>query len=224
MFLNVGHKGMKTNLPEVFTQSGLFGRNLREVYLRGEVPMSEANVEQHEVEDPQPQINDEDVTANEVEDTTRGEWFKFGIVAVVLLFTVLIIALLRPLIFGKIVPAVLGENQPAAPLVSSPTEAETIKPDSEAEDAVVEEEVAEPEESAESPTDGVEEVTEPEQPADFPTAVPAQNHTVQVGETLTAIAKQYSTTVQAIVEANNIPNPNRVNAGTELIIPVGSDQ
>ncbi len=86
------------------------------------------------------------------------------------------------------------------------------------------EDVAEPEEPAASSTDDTEDVAEPEEPADFPTAVPTQTHIVQAGETLTAIARQYNSTVQAIVDANNIANPNRVDAGTELIIPVGSDQ
>ncbi|MCP4416054.1 MAG: LysM peptidoglycan-binding domain-containing protein [Chloroflexi bacterium] len=72
------------------------------------------------------------------------------------------------------------------------------------------------------PTDAPEETTpEPKNPEDFPTAVPAQTHTVQVGETLTAIAQRYSITVQAIVTANNIPNPDRVNVGTQLLIPAG---
>jgi LysM repeat protein len=193
--------------------------------------MSEANVEQQEIEEQPAQANHERILyANEdiiviEEDDVRGELVKFGIVAVILLFTVLIIALLRPLIFGKIVPAVLGENQPAAPLVSSPTEAETIKPDSEEaiEEGVVEEETVE--ETAVPPTDDSEEAApEPENPEDFPTAVPAQIHTVQVGETLTAIAKQYNSTVQSIVDANKISNPNSVNAGTQLIIPVDSNQ
>ena len=88
--------------------------------------MSEANAEQNEVdEQPMPVEAEAEVGAEE----TQGEWLKFGIVAIVLLFTVLIIALLRPLIFGRIVPAVLGEGQPVAPLVNSETEAETIKPE-----------------------------------------------------------------------------------------------
>ncbi|VAW42498.1 hypothetical protein MNBD_CHLOROFLEXI01-4070 [hydrothermal vent metagenome] len=208
--------------------------------------MSEANVEQQEVEEQPAQGNREQVLhANEdiiviEEDDARGEWVKFGVLAVILLFTVLIIALLRPLIFGKIVPAVLGENQPAAPLINSESEAETIKPDAEeaVEEGMVEEEAAEEsaEESAEeaaeepaeepavSPADDSGEAVEPENPEDFPTAVPAQTHTVQVGETLTAIAKQYNSTVQSIVDANDISNPNSVNAGTKLIIPVSAGQ
>lgn len=187
--------------------------------------MSEANVEQDEVDRQRPQNIDEHILHADETEGTRGEWLKFGIVAVVLLFTVLIIALLRPLIFGKIIPAVLGEGQLVAPLVSSESEVETLKQDLEAEedDAVIEEEDV-VEETAVSPTDSAEEVAEPENPEDFPTAVPAQTHTVQPGETLTAIAQRYNVTVSDIVTANNITNPNRVNAGTELIIPIGSEQ
>jgi LysM repeat protein len=191
--------------------------------------MSEANVEQYEVADQPTQINHEpaltdegNTTVQEEEADARGEMLKFGVLVVVLLFTVLIIALLRPLIFGKVVPAVLGENQPAAPLVSSPSEAETIKQDAAAEEVEQEDVMEEP---AVSPTDTPEEtVAEPKNPEDFPTAVPAQSHTVQPGETLSAIARQYSVTVSAIVTANNITNPNRINAGTELIIPVSEGQ
>ncbi len=44
-------------------------------------------------------------------------------------------------------------------------------------------------------------------------------HTVQAGENLTRIAHQYGTTVQAIVQANNITNPSLIFAGQVLIIP-----
>ena len=186
--------------------------------------MSETNAEQNEaVEEQTTQVNYEVI---EAEENTQGELLKFGIAAVVLLFTVLIIALLRPLIFGKIVPAVLGEGQPAAPLVNTEAEAETIKPDvdvteEEESEAVEENEPAEGDaaDTAVSPTDGTDEAAEPEKPEDFPTAVPAQTHTVRAGETLTAIARQYGVTVQTIVSANNIANPDRVTVGTELIIP-----
>lgn len=181
--------------------------------------MSEVN---ERYEDEEQIIQEYDVVA-EPKVETRGEWFKFGLLAVVLLFTILIIALLRPLIFNKIVPAVLGEGQLVAPLVTG-SEAETIKPEaadtgSEAVEDTNEGEVSAPEET--SPPDSTEAAPEPTKPEDFPTAVPAQNHTVQAGETLTAIAQRYGVTVQAIVSANNIANPDRVAVGTQLIIPMG---
>lgn len=47
-------------------------------------------------------------------------------------------------------------------------------------------------------------------------------HVVQAGETLFRIAQQYDTTVEAIAEANDISDPNRIREGQELIIPAGA--
>lgn len=44
-------------------------------------------------------------------------------------------------------------------------------------------------------------------------------HTVQSGETLSQIAAAYKVTVNAIVKANDISNPDNVRAGTKLFIP-----
>ncbi|HVU12649.1 MAG TPA: LysM peptidoglycan-binding domain-containing protein [Phototrophicaceae bacterium] len=44
-------------------------------------------------------------------------------------------------------------------------------------------------------------------------------HTVQSGETIFLIAKQYGVTVNAIVQANHIANPNLLYAGQDLVIP-----
>ncbi|MBN2302872.1 MAG: LysM peptidoglycan-binding domain-containing protein [Anaerolineae bacterium] len=48
----------------------------------------------------------------------------------------------------------------------------------------------------------------------------ATQHTVKAGENLTRIAEQYGTTVAAIVQANNITNPNLIHAGLVLTIPL----
>jgi spore germination protein len=48
-------------------------------------------------------------------------------------------------------------------------------------------------------------------------------HTVASGETLTSLANQYGVTIQAIVEANDLPNPDFVSAGQTLLIPVASE-
>ncbi|SFC73710.1 Peptidoglycan/xylan/chitin deacetylase, PgdA/CDA1 family, partial [Alkalibacterium subtropicum] len=45
-----------------------------------------------------------------------------------------------------------------------------------------------------------------------------QTYTVQSGDTLYAIALRYDTTVQRLVELNNIANPNLIRAGQVLII------
>jgi len=46
-------------------------------------------------------------------------------------------------------------------------------------------------------------------------------HVVQWGETLYSVARRYGTTVEAIVQANNLANPNCIYAGQRLIIPTG---
>lgn len=92
--------------------------------------MSDVDVNTYEVEEQNPRVIErEEVVVVERRPAGRGEWLKFGLLALVLLATVLIIALLRPYIFNTIIPAVLGEGQPAAPLVTDEAEAETIKPE-----------------------------------------------------------------------------------------------
>lgn len=51
------------------------------------------------------------------------------------------------------------------------------------------------------------------------TGTPQRKYTVKPGDTLTAIAAKYGTTVAAIVAANNIPNPDLIQVGQVLIIP-----
>ncbi|MFC2030169.1 LysM peptidoglycan-binding domain-containing protein [Chloroflexota bacterium] len=55
----------------------------------------------------------------------------------------------------------------------------------------------------------------------LPAAVHADGriHVVQRGETLSRIAWRYGTTVNALVRANNLWNPNRIYAGQRLWIP-----
>ncbi len=45
------------------------------------------------------------------------------------------------------------------------------------------------------------------------------SHTVKRGETLASIATQYGVTVQDVVAANEITNPNVISVGLELFIP-----
>ncbi len=47
-------------------------------------------------------------------------------------------------------------------------------------------------------------------------------YTVQSGDTLFSIARQFGVTVQAIVEANNLANPNSLSVGQQLVIPPAS--
>ena len=44
-------------------------------------------------------------------------------------------------------------------------------------------------------------------------------YTVNKGDTLSAIAKRFSTTVNAIATANNISNPNKIVVGQKIRIP-----
>ncbi|RIK42301.1 MAG: hypothetical protein DCC55_09310 [Chloroflexi bacterium] len=46
-------------------------------------------------------------------------------------------------------------------------------------------------------------------------------HVVQAGESLLNIAQRYGVSVDAILELNNITNPNQIYVGQELIIPSG---
>ena len=47
------------------------------------------------------------------------------------------------------------------------------------------------------------------------------NHTVQAGETLNIISQQYDVSVEDIMAANNLTDPNVIGVGDSLTIPVG---
>ncbi|MDW8171640.1 MAG: LysM peptidoglycan-binding domain-containing protein [Anaerolineae bacterium] len=47
------------------------------------------------------------------------------------------------------------------------------------------------------------------------------SYTVQSGDTLAQIARRFNTTIEAIVQANALANPNRLSVGQTLIIPTG---
>ncbi len=51
-----------------------------------------------------------------------------------------------------------------------------------------------------------------------------ESYIVQPGDMLGAIAERYNISVEAIVQANNIPNPDSLEVGQELIIPVATPQ
>ena len=57
-------------------------------------------------------------------------------------------------------------------------------------------------------------------PTPSPTPTRArQRYIVQQGDSLVAIAAEFNTTVAAVVEANNLPDPDTLRIGQELIIP-----
>lgn len=53
------------------------------------------------------------------------------------------------------------------------------------------------------------------------TTAPATGYTVQEGDTLSAIALRFGTTVEALVEANGIADPHLIQVGQVLQIPSG---
>ena len=60
------------------------------------------------------------------------------------------------------------------------------------------------------------------QPEAKPTEVRLVTHTVAYGETLTRIAAQYDISVRALLEANDLPNPDLLNVGAVLVLPQAS--
>lgn len=60
---------------------------------------------------------------------------------------------------------------------------------------------------------------EPESEVAAETEILPSTLTLRPGDNLTYIARDHGTTVQAILEANRISNPNRIYAGQSLVIP-----
>ncbi len=207
--------------------------------------MSEAEVTA-EVEEP---VVVEHVTVVE-EPSPAGEMLRFFALVIILGVVVLVVAAVRPLIFGRIVPAVMGEGitvptaEPAAPDdqegVETPEEStDAGEPDNEETTGAAgsTDEEPPPEENtageAETSAPAGEEMTgegEAETPeeatnegdagetAESETATPT-THTIQQGETLQSIAGQYGITLQQLIAANNLPNPDYIRIGDKLVIP-----
>ncbi|GAB4269415.1 MAG: hypothetical protein Kow0080_13000 [Candidatus Promineifilaceae bacterium] len=159
---------------------------------------------------------------SENQTTASQEWRNFGVLAAVLLGAVLVVALSRPLIFGRVVPAVLGDglNKPAT-IEEVPVELPQSEPEATAVPAVP----AEGEETqifipaAEAGGGAPSTPPTEEDGTALPTAVNTITHIVQPGETITQIANQYGITVDDITAANNLTNPNQVQVGQQLLIP-----
>jgi LysM repeat protein len=144
----------------------------------------------------------------------RREYLKFGILTVILLVVVIVIALAQPLIFDRIVPAVMGGDGNTA-VLDAPT------PDQNSTDGAA---TAVPQDNTQnlpiiSAPGSNDSGTGGEGGAEEATAVPAQIYVVQQGDTLNSIARQFNTTVEAIVAANNIQNPDALSVGVTLTIP-----
>lgn len=157
-----------------------------------------------------------------VEPRNPFEWLNFAILVAVFVIAILVVALSRPYIFGRVVPAVLGEDQPSAPLVEDVNEEIKEMPEDAATGGLEEPEPAGEGTTGEEPaaaSDTPAAEAAPTVPEELPTSAPTTTHVVQRGETLFSIARQYGVSVDAIVQANNITNPNRIHAGTPLLIP-----
>lgn len=142
----------------------------------------------------------------------RGEMIKFMVLVLALVGTVFAIALLRPLIFDRIVPAVLGWEQPAdAPEATAP---EQPVSDDVAPATTGGEEGSIP--VIMTATPGAEGGDREDLGAPLPTP---RLYEVQAGDSLARIAEQFDLSVEALVQANGISDPERIQVGDVLVIP-----
>lgn len=111
----------------------------------------------------------------------------------------------EPTIVGTPTEVGAAVTSPIPPAEGSPTPASTLSP------------------SEETPTPA-----SPQPPEQVPTQAPAPvpgegvEHVVRWGETVYLIASRYGVSVQEIVAANNLTNPDLIRAGDVLIIPGGT--
>ena len=151
----------------------------------------------------------------------RGEMVKFLLLVLALVGTVLLIALLRPLIFERIVPAVLGLNEEAAPLPlpdTPPAAPPTTETESELPVIMTATPPADGETVDGSAADGSAADGGAGDNGGAPLPTPLM-YEVQQGDTLVEIGEQFGVSVQALVQANGIANPNRILPGDVLVIP-----
>lgn len=120
---------------------------------------------------------------------------------------IVVLVLINYLIFSRLGIMIWSSQRP------TPTATRTPKPTFTPSDVVVATTTLPPE-----PTSIVEPTTAP---APSPTPI---THVVQPGETLSEIARMYGTTVEAIVQANNLDNPNAISEGQVLLIPSSTSE
>ena len=179
------------------------------------------------------------------EPSPAGEMLRFFALVIILGVVVLVVAAVRPLIFDRIVPAVMGEGivvTTLEPPVTEETEEsntpeESVEAgesteeeaanttDSSNEGTASEENTASEAESSDANEAGTQEETTNESTA----GETAENqntpitHTVRQGETLQKIAAQYGIALQELIAANTLPNPNLIHDGDILVIPQASN-
>ncbi len=142
------------------------------------------------------------------ENSRSGEMRNFGLLLLISLIVVLVVAFSRPFIFGKVVPAVLGDGAATEAgdddVTDEPASVEDIDP------------YPASEEDEDNTPEDVEEVEEVEE---SPQSIPTVTHLVQQGDTLTSIAGRFDTSIEEIMVANGLVDPNQLRVGTTLLIP-----
>lgn len=161
-------------------------------------------------------------------ESARGEWIRFGILIVVMLGTILVVALIRPFIANRVVPAFLSTpdtHQLSLPVIDASGGEEATMEDAsegvmEGEQQPVDTEVGGGAPGSETAVEQSAEETTVEPAVDNAAATESNlTHVIQSGESLFVLAQRYNVSVQQIVEANGIGNPDRIAVGDELIIP-----
>jgi LysM repeat protein len=172
------------------------------------------------------------------EPSPAGEMLRFYALIIILGVVILVVAVTRPLIFGRIVPAVMGEGivistpEPPATDEEQETDMPAESPD-ETEPATEEttdtgdssDEAASPEENTADSASSAETNNEAETTNESNVGETAENettpmmHIVQEGETLQKIAAQYGVTLQELIAANGLVNPDYIQVADELVIP-----
>lgn len=132
-------------------------------------------------------------------------------------------------------PAAPQQNQPSPTQQSQPTPAKPATPQqsqsgqqtqpAQPTQPAQQQQATPPAKSEQAPTPGsAVKATATPAPSPTPTPTPApaepsRTYSVKPGDTLSEIAQQFGTTVDAIVQANHIENPNLIQVGQQLVIP-----
>lgn len=127
-----------------------------------------------------------------------AEYIKFGFLVLILMGTLILIALLSPFIFNRVIPIVLGMDPDTTTLsepLLSPQPLSTVEP-------------------------------QPANPMPSTSSTPAAAlesagtvHVVQEGQSIYRIAIMYGLRVEDIAAANHIVSPSKIDVGTVLVIP-----
>ncbi|MEM7801943.1 MAG: LysM domain-containing protein, partial [Chloroflexota bacterium] len=161
-----------------------------------------------------------------------GEWTKFLLLLIVIGAILFIVWVLNPIIFGRVVPSVLGLDNPQETIVlpesepSNDNEVTTGQEDISVEPVFIDAE--------ESDTGSVEEGLEPElttedvvnESAVDTDSPPAEDiiYTVQPGDTIISISETYDVSPVVLSTYNQLVNPNNIQAGTQIRIPADSGE